>query len=228
MSVDVAPKMPFRMLVAGASGSGKTLATCSMLLTYYSPAQGVERLIWLAPKYSLRQRAVKAISTAYPKFIAIDGSDGWTDEVKESIMSAINKGRSPGKNDEYPNDTIVVIDDMVCASKRDNFTGMLYTTARHLGVSLIELAQRVFPPEKSARTQRLNTDIFMLFRFSGAGEVLHLLQQLEDKERAKELYDVYRGIIKRDVHGYLFIDTLQPEGSPKRFRDSSMLRGMVV
>ncbi|DAC81763.1 TPA_asm: ftsK-C [Monosiga MELD virus 1] len=232
MSVDGAPEapfqMPFRMLVAGSSGSGKTHATCDMLLSHYSPHQGVERLVWLAPEYSLSQPLVQALSSTYPKFIAIDGSDGWTKKVKNDIMSALEEGRSRGKNDEYLNDTILVIDDMVCPSKRDYFVGRLFTTVSHLGVSLIKLTQRIFTIERSVRTLHINCDIFMLFRFPGTGEVLQLLHQLENKERAKELYDVYRGIINRDKHGYLLIDTLQSWRSPKRIRDSSMLGGMVV
>lgn len=222
MEDSLAPKPPFRALVCGASGCGKTVEVGSLLLDHYPPDK-VHRIVWVAPAYSLSQPVVDALEGAYPVFKKIDGSDGWTHTVREEIEKALNKGRSRGKDGFYPNDCMLVVDDMLAAGKRDKFVANLYTTARHLGVSILELAQRVFAGDSSARTQRLNCTHFWLFGFPGGpAEVKHLLQQTEDKENAKTLYEEYRRIVANDKHGFLFLDLTAPEGDKKRYRESSL------
>lgn len=208
-SKELSFETPFRCVCAAASGCGKTLWACRYLLEHH----GDTPIVWIAPKYSLEQDAVKALQTALgPLFAAIDGSDGWTDKVKEAVMARLNDKprRAP---------MALVIDDMLSADKRSKFVSMLYTTARHLNTSVMELTQRLFPPDKEARTQRLNCTHYWLGRFAGGErEVGSLLQQLEGRDRARAITEEYARMMDNNRFAHMIITVGEPRDSPLRYR----------
>lgn len=202
-------QMPFRAVAAAASGCGKTYWVVRYLLEHHP---GVP-IVWVAPKYSLEQRALEAMRLALgPLWTQVDASDGWTDAVREKIMARLqHKARDQ--------QLILVIDDMMSADRRSKFVSMLYTTARHLGTSIIELSQRLFPPDKEARTQRLNCTHYWLGRFAGGErEVSSLLQQLEARDRARAIAEEYARLMDADQFAHLIITVGEPRDSPLRYR----------
>lgn len=203
--------MPFRAVCAAASGCGKTYWVSRYLLTHH-PDVGI---VWVAPEYSLRQDALKALRMHYEpqgKWWQVDGSEGWTQEVRDKIMGILK---------EKPRDRplILVVDDMLSADKRSKFVSSLYCTARHLSTSVLEMAQRLFPPDKEARTQRLNCTHYWLGRFAGGRrEVSSLLQQLETKERAAQLAQLYEDLCDESPFSKLIVSVQEPSNSPMRYR----------
>jgi len=218
-----APKMPFRALVAGGSGSGKTYMVTKLLLEHFGPNK-IKRLIWVAPKYSLEQPKVKLLQDVYgDQMVVVDGTEGWTKEVQEKIDRELLRGRQRGADGAYPDNTLLLLDDMLAAKSRARYVSNLYTTARHLGVSIIELVQRVFSGDRGTRTQRLNCTQFWLLGFPGGmTEVKALIDQVEAKDIAPKLFAKYREILRRDPHGYLYLDLTQKDSDPARYRDSDL------
>jgi hypothetical protein len=74
----------------------------------------------------------------------------------------------------------------------------LFTSGRHKNCSIIELTQRLFNSSKS-RTNRLNTNYFVIFAFGDLQEFTNLARQINPL-KYKEIIKVYKNIVENRHH----------------------------
>lgn len=210
---------PFRALVAGESGSGKTF---SFLTHVILPAEsGLSVVIWCSPSASLQQSKLRTAADIINArdgclFVPVPCDDGVIDEAR--ISHVLGLAFADGLL------SIVVFDDLVSvkpASRR--FIASMFMNARHQNASVAELRQRVFSSDgSSARDARLNCNLFMLGRFSSDGEVATLANQLTSNAAEKDLLVRRYRKVTAKKHGFILIDLQAPRDSPYRFRDSGL------
>ena len=203
----VQPQHPYRMCICGSSGSGKTKFCMDMLLQKLQP---FDKIIWVAPEYSLKQVKMKNFIDMIGKHI--------------SVFSDINKDQPEIEKliEEYYNkefQTVIIIDDMM--SEQNKFISNLFTAGRHKNCSIIELTQRIFTPKN--RTHRMNTSYFVIFKF---GDVLEykMLARMMNPNHVTELLDMYDDATNKKF-GCIIIDNKwfeldDPNKKLLRYRDT--------
>jgi hypothetical protein len=203
----IQPQHPYRMCVCGGSGSGKTKFTMDLLLEKHQP---FDKIIWIAPEYSLKQVKMKNFIEMIGKHI--------------SVFSDINKDQPEIEKliEEYYNkdfQTVIIIDDMM--SEQNKFISNLFTAGRHKNCSIIELTQRIFTPKN--RTHRMNTSYFVIFKF---GDVLEykMLARMMNPNHVTELLDMYDDATNKKF-GCIIIDNKwfeldDPNKKLLRYRDT--------
>ena len=201
---------PFRAQIVGGSGSGKTWWLIDYLCTY--GVKQFDQVIWVAPSRSLQQKGLEKLKKRWGKYITfVEGLN--TAEIDEAIEHGFGLGW----------ETCVVLDDLLSESGKSKYLKDLFISGRHSKVSTIELLQAIFPP--GARTHRLQTEYFVLFRFAAADEAKRLFQQVTTSaEEAGLLTKAYRKIIGRDPHQCLILDLKAPQKKdfPLRVRDTEL------
>ena len=98
--------------------------------------------------------------------------------------------------------TCIILDDLM--TSQDEFMVNLFTSGRHKNCSIFELTQRIFTGNKASRTQRLNTNYFVLFNFGDKQEAKSLLQKIEPV-KWKQVLEMYEDCIEKRF-GCLIID----------------------
>eukprot|EP00052_Salpingoeca_macrocollata_P030217 m.315323 g.315323 ORF g.315323 m.315323 type:complete len:264 (-) comp23067_c0_seq14:621-1412(-) len=227
-------RCPFRALVVGASGSGKTHSFLrDVVLAKTKDGKTTHRMpnklvIWCAPEASLRQPKLQAAAEVLDKraqkeglargFVAVPCDDGVVDSEKiEQILNA-------GFEAEIP--MLLVFDDLVSVNpKARRYIASCFMNCRHRNTSVAELRQRIFSSDGSAvRDARLSCNLFMLGAFSTEGEVEELAKQLVPKEERELFLKRYRHCIA-EPHGFLLADLQSPKDSPLRYRKSGISEG---
>jgi hypothetical protein len=203
---------PYRAVISGASGTGKTLWIMKNLQKKDSP---FDRVIWVAPKFSLTQEKMTNFKHNMGKrLIIIEGLD------TEKIDKLINEGHKHGLQQA------VVIDDLM--SEQNDWLNNLFTSGRHKNVSTIELTQRLFNG-KHSRTNRLNTNYYVLFKFPDQSEFATLARQISPIH-SKKVMNAYN-LITDKPHGAFIIDTNYhkidlPNNKLLKYRDTNL--NMVI
>lgn len=216
------PETPLRMMFFGGTGTGKTYTLLNTLL--YSDNSPWDRVIWIAPEFSLNQPSLEEAQKKLKKrLVRLPGDTqlGIVSPHAEKLEELIAKGH------EKKLEQLVVFDDLM-TSKSPLLTN-LFTSGRHRGVSVAVLNQRIFTGTGGDRTRRLNADWFFLFHLGGTGEVATLAQQL-DRENFKLVTAAYKkAVIGRPLGSYLLIDQRAKRNTNAKlralaYRDSSLRR----
>ena len=177
-------KKPFRLIVAGSSGSGKTEFVKKLILKSHFESNFTNILY------------------CYPDYL-----DEPPIEINQELECF------PGiPSLEYlgtlPKNTLIILDDMMMECSSNVIITKLFTViARKRNISLILIVQNLYQ-QRSFRNIRLNTSAFALFKFHAGFDVnLRLIRDigLTSKISRQQLDDLYR---KR--FSYLFID-LHPQ-----------------
>ena len=203
---------PYRAVISGSSGTGKTLWIMNKLQHKDSP---FDRVIWVAPEFSLSQEKMKNFKHNMGKKLSIvKGLD--TDKVDKYISDGFGKGLQQG----------IVIDDLM--SEQNDWLNNLFTSGRHKNCSTIELTQRLFTG-KHGRTNRLNTNYYVLFKFPDQSEFATLARQISPVH-TKKVVQAYNTITDKP-HGCFIIDTNYhklnvPNNKLLKYRDTDL--NMVV
>ena len=178
---------PYRMCITGESGSGKTKWLMDLLLHKKTP---FDRVLWVAPKYSLEQTKMQNLKRAKKKKLVL------FDDIanEEPINKAISEGHNRGMQQ------VVVFDDLM--SSENKFMQDLFTSGRHKNCSIIEICQRIFTGKN--RTHRLNTNYFVIFNFGDQLELKMLARQLYPNHHDKVL-EAYNDATAKP-YGCLIID----------------------
>jgi hypothetical protein len=203
------PQHPCRICLCGSSGTGKTkFLLDQLILSKDSPWNMV---IFCAPKFSLEQAKVQeAYKKLGPKRMTlVEGID------EGKISEILDSQHSQGKQ------TLIVFDDLM--NKKSKFITDLFISGRHRNASIAELSQRIFTDGK--RTNRLNTDYYVIFNFSDKLEMKNLASQLYPKDY-KEVMQLYEDATQ-DMHGCLIVDTKwkaikSPDNKKLRFRKNKL------
>jgi hypothetical protein len=190
------PPHPFRGVVGGASGSGKTHWVVEHLVLEKSTP--FDRFIWLAPAYSLEQTKIKDLKAAFdgsdahnfaskvnkkdaksPAGVAEESGATLTliaaDDISKDSEAAVEVGELLAGNSDAGLQTLVILDDLVLSAKSP-LIGALFVGGRHKNASVIELVQQLFAP--GTRLHRINCTLFVMYRFGDKREAKMLLCQL--------------------------------------------------
>lgn len=180
---------PMRAIVSGCSGTGKSLFALRTLSEKDSP---FDKIVWCAPEYSLTQTKLKNFqhNMGEDKVKFIKGLD--QAEIKKTLQENFDEGLQ----------TALVLDDLMY--EQNDFIGSLFTTSRHLNASVIELTQRLFNSNKS-RTNRLNTNYFVLFPFGADKSEFHTLARQMNPLEYKRIIEKYNDATSMR-YGCLIID----------------------
>lgn len=218
------PPHPFRIVLAGRSGSGKTHWLVNRIkmggggkrgTSKYSP---FEEIVLFAPRPSLRQDSYVDMAN-------------WIDKHNEKYPNRPLKLRVVNKMpnleeweflEQYwngdPKKRLIIIDDfLVDIEGIGGSKGVqkLYTGGRHMNASVVQLIQNPFPAGRG-RTERLSANWMIVWHFPDLRAIRALLDQVADDE-ADEGMALYKEAIK-SVGGHLSIDLHATERGEKFMR----------
>lgn len=195
------PKLqkPFRLLVAGGSGSGKSCF--------------VQRLV--EEKYY--ENDFNNIIYVYPDYLDQCPTDFHTDTNVESLAGLPDKSTLAAIE---PN-TLIILDDMMMeTAKSDDVVKLFTVIARKKNISVILIVQNIFQQGKHFRTIRLNATGIVMFKFyAGVDSNYRILRNLGLISRIPKqlLDDIYS-----TRYQYIYIDL-----HPNRQYDYSAVRGNI-
>ena len=190
---------PFTCMVAGMTGSGKTVWVQSLLQQAQTVIdQPPERIIWC---YSQWQNAYTQLLMMIPTIEFVKG-------IPESL-----------ENDTYLDVNIrnlIVIDDQMIEAGKDNRIVNLFTKgSHHRNLSVVYIVQNLFHQGKGNRSISLNSHYLVLFKNPRDKlQILTLAKQMYPSETAWFIKE-YEEAVRRP-YGYLFVD-LRPT-TPDRCR----------
>ena len=102
--------------------------------------------------------------------------------------------------------TLVVLDDMLTESNRNEQISALFTRGRHLNISVILLSQNLFHQGKYSRDISLNVDYIVLFRNTrDTGQIMTLAQQMYPRVK-KFLPWAYHDAVEKENFSHLILD----------------------
>ena len=165
--------LPFRTIVIGASGSGKS----NFLLNLISVTPGTWEHIYIYTKenetlYDYLQSVIDE-SLLTIKYGNLDEFRVFDDEIYKSRLN-----------------TLVIFDDMVNESKKEQVCiNELYIRGRKMGVSMCYLTQSYFSVPKMIRSQ---CNYFFILKVSGLRDLRLILSEFALSADIKQLYQMYR------------------------------------
>ena len=183
---DVRLKHPFTCMVAGPTSSGKT--------------EFVKKLI----KY--RDKLIDPV----PGRIVWHGDGNEAEDVDAEYFSGL-----PDDVSDLPNDSLVILDDLMTRVDRRIITSLFTKDSHHKKLSVIYVVQNLF--EKDHRTISLNTQYLVIFKNPrDASQITNLAKQMYPGE-TNVLTQAFRNASSRP-HGYLFVDYKQDTSEEVRLR----------
>lgn len=197
---DLRLKWPFRMIVAGSSGCGKTTLLTRLIARAYDvmTIQPKEIIIF----YHHMQEAYKNIQrTARCPVKLLNGTENLTDSFETS----------PG--------TLVVIDDMQ-ASHAAIVSAWFTRKSHHLDSSIVYLVQNVFDKSVHHRTISLNSTYIVLFKNPRDGTQISHLDRQVFPGGGGLLSAAYRDITQNAPHSYVVADFNQDTPDAIRLRST--------
>ena len=197
---DLRLKWPFRMLMAGCSGCGKTSLVTKIV------ASGDEvmtrRPIQILLFYSHMQQAYKDIErVASCPVQLMHGHEHLTASLKT------------------PHGTLVIVDDMQ-ASHAEIVSAWFTRKSHHMHSSIIYLAQNVFDKSPHHRTISLNSTQIVLFKNPRDGSQVSYLDRQMFPAGGGILTAAYRDITKNSPHSYVVADFNQDTPDAIRLRNT--------
>jgi hypothetical protein len=194
---------PCRGVICGSSGTGKTRFILEDIVLHKDSP--FDKVIFVAPKFSLEQEKLQiAKDMMGERMILIEGLN--EAQIQEELENSFYEG----------NQTLIIFDDLM--NKKSRYMTDLFTSGRHRNASIVELTQRIFTDGR--RTNRCNTDYYVIFNFGDKLEFRNLALQLEPKH-FKEIMELYDDATE-DPHGCLIIDLKHKVH--KDFKDNRMLK----
>ena len=180
---------PFTCMVAGMTGSGKTVWVQSLLQQVQTVIdQPPERIIWC---YSQWQPAYTQLLMMIP---TIEFVKGIPESLEDDSYLDVNKRN------------LIVIDDQMIEAGKDNRIVNLFTRgSHHRNLSVIYIVQNLFHQGKGNRSISLNSHYLVLFKNPRDKlQILTLAKQMYPSETAWFIKE-YEEAVRRP-YGYLFVD----------------------
>jgi hypothetical protein len=215
---EYAPRWPFRMLIAGMSGSGKTNLLTSMILDnfisytkIYIFARNSDQILYeyIVKKVHEIQKIIEDDPVLADMYTDINGSTDLIEVVNtyEEIpkVAEISDKISKKKLKEYKEkygfvyQPLVVFDDFMDEPKQKSIESY-FIYGRHHGISCVYIAQTYF---KTPSVIRRNCNVFALFRIAGLEfDVIARDNGDIEKEKLKEFYKESR----KKPHQFILMD----------------------
>ena len=172
---------PFRILIGGSSGSGKT-TFLKELVNRNHFSSPFEKIVYFYPEY-LYESPVEFEQI-------VDYKPGLADLEYFSSL---------------PQNSLIIYDDMMneCGNSKE-IMQLFSVVARKRNLSIIFIVQNMFDQTKQFRNIRLNATGFVLFKFHSAGDVLK--RTLRDVGVQKILPSRLLETAYKQRYSYIFID----------------------
>jgi hypothetical protein len=208
-------RLPCRVLVAGGSGSGKSLFLTTYMLTKGYGRSQFDHIVIMCPPSSAEQPAFQQIKAVWKQYLTIV-----TDFDYGKVLTMLKGFHEEGYQ------TALVLDDLQEQLRKGaghQFANEMAVHGRHLGVSTFYLQQQIFTGN---RTQRLQIDYYILFKFQGArSEVESLVRQLTTDKTMRTLFlQAYKTITETNGHAYMMVDLKSDTKEGLRVREDSLRR----
>lgn len=188
---DLTLKTPFNAIIAGSSGSGKTVLTYGLLRN--------KHLIFNPPPakvfyfYSEMQDIYKNMENEDVVDQLIEGLPS-LDEIKELVKPYTKNGGS-----------LCVFDDSLDGIT-DNVSKLFTVISHHLNCSMILISQNLFFQNKEYRTMSLNAHyLFIMKSPRDSSQIVNIAKQISPY-KTKHVVDSFR-YATRNPFSYLLIDT---------------------
>ena len=113
---------------------------------------------------------------------------------------------------------VVILDDMMSSTATDPKISDLFSEgSHHRSLGVINLTQNLFPPGRSATTQRRNTQYMVIFKSPMSQDQIRTLGTFMFPGRLDEFLQLYNTATNKP-HGYLIIDAKQDTPADERFK----------
>ena len=172
---------PFRLIVGGASGSGKSQIVKEIVDKNFFDSP-FDRIIYNYPHY------LKEVDTEFNRYVEYRPG-----LINQSAISALE------------NNTLLIIDDLsIEVSDNKDIANLFAVEARKRNISIILITQNIYQPGKMFRNIRINATGFILFKFYSANDINRRL--VRDLGLSDILTNRLLGEIYSERYKYILID----------------------
>ena len=205
------PDHPYRILIIGGSGSGKT----NTLLNLINEQNDIDKIYLYArdlnePKYKI---LIKKDEDAGIKHL--NGPKAFTEcsNSMDDVYENIHDYNSSRKRKIF-----IVFDDMIADimtnKKFQAIIKELFITCRKLNISLVFITQSYFSVPKDVR---LNSTHYLIIKINNKKELQNIATNHSADIDYQDFIKIYRECTK-EPYNFLTIDTKLPASDPLRFR----------
>ena len=207
------PKVPFRALIFGPSGSGKSVLLVSLILDIYrdvfsrvfvfSPSVNHDS-IWLPVKKYVKENLN----------VNDEKEQCFFEEYKtEDLMKIIDtQTKIPKylkeKKEKKLYNILVILDDIADApeiARHNKLLQSLYVRGRHAGISVITASQKAFILHPVIR---VNATQLFIFRLRNRKELDSIVEELSALADAKTILEIYHTATAEDFN-FLYVDLMK-------------------
>lgn len=192
----LAPQHPYRILITGPSGQGKTNLAFNLIfeLTYWDKLYVVSKMVNSEDKYIKLQDWVKKIEF---------------DVQEETGVEDLQIGFFYSSFDEFPNvddldencQNLVLIDDMITVKNQSKIEEF-FIRSRKKNCSIIYLTQSFYRTPKLIRD---NCTDFAIFNVESKRELQEISKTVATRISYQKFVDLYKECIAND-YGFIYID----------------------
>lgn len=169
---------PARIIVSGASGSGKTQIVVSLIKKYRD----------------LFSEIIISGVSSFP--IEISGNI----QISEDIYDPFAYPK------DNPKHKLIIYDDIQSEAVKSDIISNAFTKGRHRNISIILILQNIFAQGSKSRNISLNASHFILCRSRDEAQIRLLATQIFGKEKASSFIKAYRKYVVEKKYGHLLID----------------------
>jgi len=200
---ELAPDQPFRMLMVGSSGSGKTNVLIDLILRYL-----VYDKLYVYTKH-LHQSKYKILQKII-KFVEEDELLKDVGDFPIAVFADDIKNVVPLEKMDEKKDNVIIFDDFITEKNQKQMIDM-FVRGRHKNASVIYLTQSYFSTPKDIR---INCNQFLLFGSANNRDINLVLSDHcsdMDKEEFRRLYNEATS----EQYSFFYIDKDAPNKTLK-------------
>ena len=205
------PDKPYRILIIGGSGSGKT----NVLLNLIEKQPNIDKIYLCATdpyeakyQYLINKRECVGINRFNDPKAFTEYSNDIHDVYKNTNYY----------NPDKRNKILIVFDDMIVDMinnrRLDSIVTELFIRGRKFNISFVFITQSYFKVPKDVR---LNTTFFFIAKIQNKRELQHIAQNHSSDISTKDFIDIYKEWTVKP-YSFLVIDTTLASDNPLRFR----------
>ena len=226
---EVAPRIPFSMVITGQSGSGKTVLLSNLILDIYKGCFS-RIFIWsssidLDPVWTPVKKYIEKDLNVNPEKEKVYFDTFNIDEMQK-VLDLQHKINQFQKKNEHPKlfSVLFLIDDFIdqaSFAKHNNLLNALYIKARHYGVDIISSSQKYNGLSTTIRTNSRQLIFFKLRNYKEVESVLDELagvliskkamSDMKSLHQAKQLLLEIYNVATEEPFSFLFVNLMQPD-----------------
>lgn len=217
---------PFRLLVAGKSGSGKSNMVMNLILRHldydfiYIYAKHLDDKMYVKLKEhfdKINQRVAKKFKLPdYTCYLMSDDYDSMVtlSPKRESLRANSDEFAVTNNELDKSKKNLIVIDDFMMEKNKTNIQDLM-VSSRHKNASIIYITQSYHKTDKIVRE---NCNYLALFRVASKKEIIELAKSVATDMEYKDFYELFTKITNKK-YGFMIIDTTENDFPYLRYRD---------